>query len=126
VDVFLEPEAALNVGTSMTIPTSSVPEILDEANSTGTLRFVTSSDAKKLIVRLKGQAQLTDDEVITLAVIAGEAALAKYFDPTQDERCDQAICDIFSILDHDAVLLAMRRKIRGLLSSDSSSIGHVS
>jgi hypothetical protein len=106
----------------MSIPTSSVPEILDEANSAGTLRFVVSADAQRLILRLKSQPQLSDDEVIALAVIAGEAALAKYFDPREQERCDQAIREIFSILGHEAVLLAMRRKIRELLSSRGPSI----
>jgi hypothetical protein len=108
----------------MSIPTSSVPEILDEANSAGTLRFLASADAKELILRLRRQPRLSDDEVIALAVIAGEAAIAKYFDPREEERCDQAVRDIFSILDHDAVLLAMRRKIRELLSSKSPSIDH--
>ena len=102
----------------MSIRVSSVPEILEEASAAKMLRFVASSDAKKLILRLKDQSQISDDEVLALAVIAGEAALAKYVDPQQHESCDQAIREIFSVLDHEAVVLAMRRKVRELLAAD--------
>jgi hypothetical protein len=101
----------------MTISVKNLPEMLDDPNSSDMLRFVVSADAKRFILRLKQQTQISDDEVLALAVIAGEAALAKYADPDRGESCDQALRDIFAILDHDAIVLAMRRKVRELLEN---------
>jgi hypothetical protein len=101
----------------MSIRVKNLPEILADPNSAEMLRFVTSADAKRLILRLKQQTQISDDEILALAVIAGEAALAKYADPAQGESCDKALKEIFGILDHDAIVLAMRRKVRELLEN---------
>jgi hypothetical protein len=98
----------------MTIKTSNVPELVGSGPGQ-IVQFVASHDAKELILRLRNQSRLTDDEILALAIVVGEAALAKYVDPSQGETCDQAISDVLSVLDHEAVVLALRRKVRELL-----------
>ncbi len=98
----------------MAIKTSNVPELVG-SDTNKMVQFVASHDAKELILRLRNRSRLTDDEILALAIIVGEAALAKYVDPSQGETCDQAISDVLSVLDHEAVVLALRRKVRELL-----------
>ena len=95
----------------MTIKTSNVPELV--GSGTGkVVQFVANHDARELVMWLRKQDRLTDDEILALAIIVGEAALAKYVDPSQGETSNQAISDVLSVLDHDAVVLALRRKVR--------------
>jgi hypothetical protein len=69
----------------MAIKTSNVPELV--GSDTGkVVQFVASHDARELIMRLRKQERLTDDEILALAIIVGEAALAKYVGRSLTER----------------------------------------
>jgi hypothetical protein len=73
-------------------------------------------EALELCKRLKGKkvSDLSDDEVILLAITAGQAALAKYIQPG-DRSCDKTLSTILSILDHREVVQATLSKLHKML-----------
>ena len=60
----LKLKAPGRVSEAMTISVKNLPEMLDDPNSSDMLRFVVSADAKRFILRLKQQTQISDDEVL--------------------------------------------------------------
>jgi hypothetical protein len=68
-------------------------------------------EARKLCARVKHKSELTDDETLTLALAAAQAALARYFHPGA-RSAEEALNAIGAILDHEDVMAALQRKMR--------------
>jgi hypothetical protein len=77
-----------------------------------------SPEARELVKTLEGRqlSELSDDEIILLAVTAAQAALAKYVEPG-DRSCEYTIETILSILDHREVVQATLNKLHRTLRS---------
>jgi hypothetical protein len=69
-------------------------------------------EALELCQSLKGRkaSELSDDEVLMLALTAAQAALAKHVEPGNREA-EETLDTILSVLDHDAVVQAELRKL---------------
>jgi hypothetical protein len=72
--------------------------------------------AREICRRAKGRAQVSDDELIVLAVVASQLALAKYAQPGGADA-DGTLDAILDILDRGDVLQAVSGKMAQLLSS---------
>jgi hypothetical protein len=79
-------------------------------------------EALELCERLedKKAADLSDDEIMLLAITAAQAALAKYVEPG-DGSCDRTLDTILGILDHGEVVQATINKLHRMLPSSSRS-----
>jgi hypothetical protein len=76
--------------------------------------------AREICRRVQDKAHLTDDEIIILAVVAAQLALAKYAEP--DERdADATLDEILSYLDHEEVADAIFSKMDRLLEDPRGS-----
>src|SRR3954454_23822622 len=77
-----------------------------------------SPEARELVKTLQGRqiSDLSDDEIILLAVTVAQAALAKYVEPG-DRSCDHALDTILGILDHREVVQATLNKLHRTLRS---------
>jgi hypothetical protein len=77
-----------------------------------------SPEARELVKTLEGRqlSELSDDEIILLAVTVAQAALAKYVEPG-DRSCEHTIETILGILDHQEVVQATLNKLRRTLRS---------
>ena len=58
--------------------------------------------------------ELSDDEVLMLALTAAQAALLKHVEPG-DRDAEETLNTILSVLDHDKIVQAEMRKLQGLL-----------
>jgi hypothetical protein len=72
--------------------------------------------AREICRRAKDRAQVSDDELIVLAVVASQLALSKYIQPGGKDA-DGTLDTILDILDRGDVLQAMSSKMAQLLSS---------
>jgi hypothetical protein len=72
--------------------------------------------AREICRRAKDRAQVSDDELIVLAVVASQLALRKYAQP-DGEDADGTLDAMLDILDRGDVLQAMSGKMAQLLSS---------
>jgi hypothetical protein len=70
--------------------------------------------AREICRRVKNRAHLTDDEIIVLAVVAAQLALAKYVEPGEHDS-DATLDQIMSVLDHNEVVAAISSKMDRLL-----------
>jgi hypothetical protein len=77
-----------------------------------------SPEARELVKTLEGRqlSELSDDEIILLAVTVAQAALAKYVEPG-DRSCEHTIETILGILDHREVVQATLNKLHRTLRS---------
>jgi hypothetical protein len=76
--------------------------------------------AREICRRAKDRKKVSDDEIIVLAVVASQLALAKYIEPgTKD--ADGTLDAILDILDRGDVLAAMSGKMAELLSQHGAS-----
>ena len=77
-----------------------------------------SPEARELVKTLEGRqlSDLSDDEIILLAVTVAQAALAKYVEPG-DRSCDHTIETVLGILDHREVVQATLNKLHRTLRS---------
>jgi hypothetical protein len=78
--------------------------------------------AREICRRAKDRAKVSDDELIVLAVVASQLALAKYVQPGAQDA-DGTLDAILDILDRGDVLQAMSSKMAQLLSSHSGTAG---
>jgi len=67
-------------------------------------------EARKLCARVKHKSELTDDEILMLALAAAQAALARYWHPGV-RSAEDTLETIGAILDHEDVVGALTRKI---------------
>jgi hypothetical protein len=67
--------------------------------------------ARALCARVKHKSELTDDETLTLALAAAQAALGRYFHPGT-RSAQEALEAIGAILDHEDLVAARQRKLR--------------
>ena len=58
--------------------------------------------------------ELSDDEVLMLALTAAQAALVKHVEPG-DQDAEETLNTILAVLDHDKIVQAEMRKLHGLL-----------
>jgi hypothetical protein len=70
--------------------------------------------AREICRRVKDRAHLTDDEIIILAVVAAQLALAKYVEPGERDS-DATLNLIMTYLDHNEVIAAISSKMDRLL-----------
>ena len=77
-----------------------------------------SPEARELVKTLERRqlSDLSDDEIILLAVTVAQAALAKYVEPG-DRSCDHTIETVLGILDHREVVQATLNKLHRTLRS---------
>jgi len=78
--------------------------------------------AREICRRAKDRAQVSDDELIVLAVVASQLALAKYVEPGAKDA-DGTLDAILDILDRGDVVQAMSAKMTQLLSSRAATGG---
>jgi hypothetical protein len=73
-------------------------------------------EALELCRSLKGReaSDLSDDEVLLLAITAAQAALAKHVEPGNSDA-EETLNTILGVLDHDKVVQAEMRKLHSLL-----------
>lgn len=70
--------------------------------------------AREICRRVKDKAHLTDDEIIVLAVVASQLALAKFVEPGERDT-DATLNEIMTYLDHNEVIAAISSKMDRLL-----------
>ena len=70
--------------------------------------------AREICRRVQTKAHLTDDEIIVLAVVAAQLALAKYIEPGERDS-DATLNQIMSVLDHQEIVAAISSKMDRLL-----------
>lgn len=70
--------------------------------------------AREICRRVKDKAHLTDDEIIVLAVVASQLALAKFVEPGERDS-DATLNEIMTYLDHNQVIAAISSKMDRLL-----------
>ncbi len=68
-------------------------------------------EARTLIERVKHKSELTDKELLMLAMGAAQAALARYFHPGHSSA-DETLNLIGHVLDHEDVVAALFRQIK--------------
>ena len=83
-----------------------------------------SPEARELVKTLEGRqlSDLSDDEIILLAVSVAQAALAKYVEPG-DRSCDHTLETILGILDREVVQATLNKLHRTLRSKRRKNIG---
>jgi hypothetical protein len=67
-------------------------------------------EARTLCARVKHKSELTDDETLMLALVAAQAALARYWHPGL-RSAEETLETVGAILDHEDVVGALNRKI---------------
>jgi hypothetical protein len=73
-------------------------------------------EALELLRRVQHDSQLSDDEILLLAVTAGQAALASYWEP--GERFAEHTLDLIAQqLDRDTLARAVARKLHNVLQA---------
>jgi hypothetical protein len=83
-------------------------------------------EALELCRSLKGRqvSELSDDEILMLAVTAAQAALMKYVEPGHRDA-EETLNTILDVLDHDTIVQAKLRKLHSMRrlvpSKDASS-----
>ena len=85
----------------------TVPSVID---STIPAEFLTP-EARMLVERVKHKSELTDKELLMLAMVAAQAALARYYHPGH-RSADETLNLIGHILDHEDVVAALFRQIK--------------
>lgn len=70
--------------------------------------------AREICRRVQDKAHLTDDEIIILAVVAAQLALAKYAEPGERDS-DTTLDEILTYLDHEEVANAISSRMDRLL-----------
>jgi hypothetical protein len=70
--------------------------------------------AREICRRVQNRAHLTDDEIIVLAVVASQLALAKYVEPGERDS-DATLTQIMGVLDHQEIVSAVSSKMDRLL-----------
>jgi hypothetical protein len=71
--------------------------------------------AHEICVRVDhDKSRLTDDERITLSVVAAQAALARHLTPN-DLNAEAVLNKVLRVLDHQEMIAAMTRKMHRLL-----------
>ena len=70
-------------------------------------------EARSLCARVKHKSELSDEEVLLLAITAAQAALARYWHPGE-RSAEEALDTIGSILDHEDVVAALFRRIEAI------------
>jgi hypothetical protein len=75
--------------------------------------------AVELVRRIRQKSELNDDEIVILALVAAQAALAKYLEPNS-ATAEETVRAFLSVLDHEevvtAALLKMHRMLREQLA----------
>lgn len=66
--------------------------------------------------RFREDSRLSDDEIIVLAVVASQLALARYVEPGGDSGADELLNTILDILDRGQVVQAVANKMLWLLN----------
>ena len=89
---------------------SLVPE--KELDQIGKQYFL--PEALELIKRVKHRDELSDDEIVMLALTAAQAALAKHLEPGNRDA-EETLNSILRILDHEDVVQATLHKLHRLL-----------
>jgi hypothetical protein len=70
--------------------------------------------AREICRRVKNRAHLTDDEIIVLAVVASQLALAKFVEPGERDS-DATLNEIMGYLNHNEINAAISSKMDRLL-----------
>jgi hypothetical protein len=76
--------------------------------------------AREICRRVRDKAHLTDDEIIVLALVAAQLALAKYVVPGERESA-ATLNQIMSVLDHGDVNAVIASKMDRLLEGPRTS-----
>jgi hypothetical protein len=71
--------------------------------------------ARELCRRAQHKAHVSDDEVLVLAVVASQLALANYLEPGRHNE-QEALSEIIAVLDNKKVIHALRSKMADLLA----------
>jgi hypothetical protein len=69
-------------------------------------------EAKALCERVSHKSELTDKELLMLAMAAAQAALSHYYHPGKRPSAEKTLNTIGSILDHDDVVAALYRLMK--------------
>jgi hypothetical protein len=77
--------------------------------------------AREICRRAKNRSEVSDDELIVLAVVASQLALAKYVEPGAKDA-DSTLDAILDILDRGDVVQAVSTKMTQLLSSHAATV----
>ena len=101
----------------MTDTPSLVPE--KEVARIGKQYFL--PEALELIQRVKHRSELSNDEIVMLALTAAQAALAKHVEPGNRDA-EETLNTILRIIDHDEVVQATLRRLHKLLRQPAPEI----
>lgn len=72
--------------------------------------------AREIVRRVRHRSNLSDDEIIVLAMVAAQLTLAKYVEPHRDLYPDATLDGILDILDRGEVVQAVASKMLWLLN----------
>jgi len=74
-------------------------------------------EARQLCKRVAHKSELSDEETVMLAMVAAQAALARYWHPG-DRSAEEALDTIGRVLDHSDVVAALNR----MIAADTSQL----
>lgn len=72
--------------------------------------------AREIVRRVRHRSHLSDDEIIVLAVVAAQIALARYIEPHRALDANETLDAILDILDRGEVVQAVSSKMVWLLN----------
>lgn len=72
--------------------------------------------AREIVRRVRHRSHLSDDEIIVLAMVAAQIALAQHVQPHRNLDADQTLDTIIDILDRGEVIQAVSSKMLWLLN----------
>lgn len=73
--------------------------------------------AREICRRVQHKEHLTDDELIVLAMVACQLALAQYIEPTSEHDAEKTLDRILGILDHTDIVKALENKMDFMLAT---------
>src|SRR5690348_11256345 len=79
------------------------------------LKYFTDQ-ALALIDKIKDKAELTEDDIVALALTAAQAVMARHMEPAGKHTDEETLTTLFSILDDYRVVEATFEKIRQIVS----------
>ena len=77
-----------------------------------------TDEALSLIDRIKDKSELTDDDMVMLALTAAQAVLARHLHPDGGQADEETINKLFGVLDDYRVVEATFSKIRKMVRAD--------
>jgi hypothetical protein len=90
-----------------------LPKVPEFEVSPALARHPYYAPAVELVRRIRKKSELNEDEILILAVVAAQAALAKY--GPESATAEETVSALLNVLDHEELVMAALLKMHRLL-----------